>query len=80
MSSETKYWHVYGGEMDAGVWASVTAGGSEKAPDDPAVTEGLNLTSVTTDAPWHAAHLASFDHEPDDDEMDALVPERFQDG
>ena len=77
------WWHVYGGEIpDLSVaddgslapgWALVKMSESSVSPDDlaaklPAVSTGFG------DVPY----LASFDHDPTPDEIEALTPEEYR--
>lgn len=76
----THWWHVFGGEMGTGVWATIMASESDLPPDDPKIAGGLDLPDlVDKDGEWHAAHLHSFGYEPSEEEKDALTPERFRD-
>lgn len=73
--SEPLWWHVFGGVGTEGVlegcWALLIGGESPAPPDEiDQHPEGLE---------W-ATYLGSFDHDPTDEEREAMTPEQYRDG
>ena len=78
------WWHVYGGEvanMSTGggpAWGQVMFGDSTVPPVE-AMENTPKATIGTGDSKTQVPYLASFDHEPTDDELNELRPVEYQD-
>lgn len=73
------WWHVYGHVVPegdfAGCWRMAILGEASIGPGETTLTGETPETTLIDGMPW----LGSLDHEPTDDEKNALTPEAFRD-
>lgn len=78
------WWHVYGAEIadlaededgNPGMsWGLLILGESTRSPDDERIPDMVPRVLGA-----EAKYLASFDHDPTEEERDALAPEEYRD-
>jgi hypothetical protein len=78
MMSEQYWWHAWGGVMAEGTefegcWATVILGPSFVSPENVLTTEPIDDV-----VRLGLTYLHTWDHEPSDDEKEALTPEEYE--
>lgn len=78
---ETRWWHRWQGVCPDGILVALIPGDSPNGPDEIDTTQAVTLTTIgcsAQDCETVLGYAGSWDHDPTDAEVDAVVPPGYR--